>query len=154
MNFLGSLALRPKMAPTYDLSELLAVSLTAAVVALWVQAAGGAFSPLALVACMAVFLAFYLVGTLLAAWRPLAEGVSFDLPLRLLVGYAVVNTTLYALAWLSPLGIIANFGILLALATSLFVAMRPVRKPSADDSVGLLVLGLSLAAATLWCPSQ
>jgi hypothetical protein len=138
------------MKPTYSVSDLAAVSLTAAVVAVWAEAAGGSFSFLALVACEAVFLAFYLVGSLFAGWRPLAAGVLFDLPLRLLVGYATVNTALLALAWLSPLGIIANFGILLALAASLFVAAKPVRRQS-DDSVGLLVLGVCLAAATLWC---
>jgi hypothetical protein len=138
------------MAPTYSVSDLVAVSLTAAVVAVWVEAAGGSFSLLALVACEATFLAFYLVGSLFAGWRALAAGVLFDLPLRLLVGYAAVNTALFVLAWLSPLGIVANFGILLAVAASLFVATRPVRRQS-DDSVGLLVLGVSLAAATLWC---
>jgi hypothetical protein len=138
------------MAPTYSVSDLVAVSLTAAVVAVWAEAAGGSFSLLALVACEAAFLAFYLAGSIFAGWRPLATGVLFDLPLRLLVGYAAVNTALFVLAWLSPLGIIANFGILLAVAASLFVATRPVRRQS-DDSVGLLVIGLSLAAATLWC---
>ena len=150
-NILGFLALRPNIAPTYSVSDLLAVSLTAAVVALWAEAAGGSFSLLALVACEAAFLAFYLVGSLFAGWKPLAMGVLFDLPMRLLVGYAAVNTALLVLAWLSPLGIIANFGILLAVAASLFVATKPVRKPSPDDSVGLLVLGVGLAAATLWC---
>jgi hypothetical protein len=169
---------RPNMAPTYSVSDLVAVSLTAAVVAVWAEAAGGSFSLLALVACEAAFLAFYLVGSLFAGWRALTAGVLFNLPLRLLVGYAAVNTALFLLAWLSPLGIIANFGILLAVAASLFVATRPVRKPNgvaweaaelcsartiagrdgnplrvsiSDDSVGLLVLGVSLAAATLWC---
>jgi hypothetical protein len=150
-NILGFLALRPAGAPTYSVSDLAAVSLTAAVGAVWAEAAGGSFSLLALLACEAVFLSFYLVGSLFASWRPLAAGVLFDLPLRLLVGYAVVNTALLVLAWLSPLGIMANFGILLAVAASLFVATRPVCKASGEGSVGLLVLGLSLAAATLWC---
>jgi hypothetical protein len=139
------------MKTTYSVSDLAAVSLTAAVVAIWAEAAGGSFSLLALIACEAVFLAFYLVGSLFACWRTLATGVRFDLPLRLLVGYAVVNTALYVLAWISPLGIMANFGIVLALAAALFVAMKPVRRAGEDDSVGLLVLAVSLAAATLWC---
>jgi hypothetical protein len=129
---------------------MVAVSLTAAVVAVWAEAAGGSFSLLALVACEAVFLAFYLVGSLFAGWGSLAAGVLFDLPLRLLAGYAVVNTALLVLAWLSPLGIIANFGILLALAAAMFVAVRPAREEG-QASVALLVLGLALAAATLWC---
>ena len=138
------------METTYSVSDLVAVSLTAAVVAVWAEAAGGSFSLLALLACEAVFLAFYLVGSIFAGWRAVAAGVLFDLPLRLLVGYAAVNTVLLLLAWLSPFGIVANFGILLGVAAALFVAMKPVRKQS-DDSVGLMVLGLSLAAATLWC---
>ena len=150
-NILGFLALRPKLTPTYSVSDLVAVSLAAVLVAVWAEAAGGSFSILAFVACEAAFLAFYLAGSLFAGWRPLAAGILFDLPLRLLVGYAAVNTALFVLAWLSPLGIIANFGILLAVAASLFVAARPVRRPSGEDSVGLLVLGVCLAAATLWC---
>jgi hypothetical protein len=144
-------ALRPTLAVTYSASDLVAVSLTAAVVAVWTAVAGGGFSLLALFACEAVFLSFYLVGTLFAAWRPFATDILFDLPLRLLMGYAVVNTALLVLAWLSPLGIIANFSILLAAAIALFVAMRPARKPSRDGSVGFLAVGLSLIAATLWC---
>ena len=50
-----------------------------------------------------------------------------------------------------PLGIVANFGLLFAAAAALFVAARPVRQQRKEDSVGLLVVGLSLAAATLWC---
>ena len=148
---LNFLALRPNVAPTYSVSDLIAVSLTAAAVGVWAGAAGGSFSLLALVACEAAFLAFYLVGSLFAGWRPLAAGILFDLPLRLLMGYVAVNTALLVLAWLSPLGIVANFGILLAVAASLFVAMRPERRQSGDNPVGLLVIGVSLAAATLWC---
>ena len=120
--------------------------------AAWAAVAGGSFSVRALVVCEAVFLAFYLVGSLFAAWRPLAAGALFDLPLRLLMGYAAVNTALLVLAWLSPLGIIANFGIVVVVvAAALFVAARPVRQERRENSVGLLVVGLSLAAATLWC---
>ena len=142
---------RPSTAPTYSAVDLVAVSLIAAVVAVWVEAAGGTFSFLALLACEAVFLAFYLVGSLVAGWRALAAGVLFELPLRLLVGYAVINTALMMLAWLSPLGIVANFGILFAIAAAIFIAARPAKKQSPDDTVGLLVIGLSLIAATLWC---
>jgi hypothetical protein len=149
-DILGFFRRRPNFAPTYSTSDLVAVSLVAAVVAVWIEAAGGSFSLRALVACEAVFLVFYLAGSLFSAWRGLAAGVLFDLPLRLLVGYAVVNTALLGLAWLSPLGIVANFGILLAITVALFVAARPAHE-EAGSSVGLLVLALSLAAATLWC---
>ena len=97
------------MTLTYSLSDLAVASLAAAVVAAWAAVAGGAFSVRALVACEAAFLAFYLVGSLFAAWDALAAGALFDLPLRLLMGYAAVNTALLVLAWLSPLGIVANF---------------------------------------------
>ena len=142
-------ALRTK-AVTYSVADLVAVSLIAAVVAVWAAVAGGAFSILALVACEAVFFAFYLVGSIFAGWRSLAEGVLFDLPLRLLVGYAVVNTALLVLAWLSPLGIFTNFVILLAIATLVFVA-TPLQKQSRGDSASLWVVGICLGATTLWC---
>jgi hypothetical protein len=143
---------RLNLATTYSASDIVAVALVAAVVALWSKAAGGASWFLALVACEAVFFAFYLVGSLFAGWRRLAEEVLFDLPLRLLMGYAAVNSALFVLAWLSPLGIIASFGIVLAVAAGLFVATRPVRDrgPSAS-AAGIIALGISLAAATLWC---
>ena len=82
----------------------------------------------------------------------MAAGALFDLPLRLLMGYAAVNTALLVLAWLSPLGIIANFGIVFA-GRGRAVRRRADRCGNArpEDSVGLLVVGLSLAAATLWC---
>jgi len=139
----------------YSLSDLAVASLAAAVVGVWAMLAGGSFSVRALVVCEVAFLAFYLVGSLFAAWRPVAAGALFDLPLRLLIGYAAVNTALLVLAWLSPLGIVANFGIvvgvLVAVAAALLVAVRPVRRARRADSVGLVVVGLSLAAATLWC---
>ena len=147
----GSLARRPNVTLTYSGSDLAAVALAAAVVAVWAAVAGGAFSLRALAACEVAFLAFYLSGSLFAAWGPLAAGALFDLPLRLLMGYAAVNTALLVLAWISPLGIVANFGLLFAGAAALFFAARPVRRRRKEDSIGLLVVGLSLAAATLWC---
>ena len=121
------------------------------VVTAWAAAAAGAFSIRALLASEATFLAFYVVGSLFAAWGRLAAGALFDLPLRLLTGYAVVNTALLALAWLSPLGIVANFGVVFVVAAGLFVATKPARRPSRADSLGVVAVGLSLAAATLWC---
>ena len=136
--------------PTYSASDLGAVSLAAVVVTAWATAAGDSFSLRSLFVCEAAFLSFYLVGSLFAAWTALAAGALFDLPLRLLTGYAAVNTALLALAWLSPLGILANFGAVLAVAVALFLAARPVRRRR-DDSAGLLAVALSLAATTLWC---
>ena len=139
------------MTLTYSGSDLAVAALAAAVVAVWASVAGGAFSLPALAACEVAFLAFYLAGSLFAAWGSLAAGAVFDLPLRLLMGYAAINTALLVLAWLSPLGIVANFGLLFAGAAALFVAAGPIRQRRREDSVGLLLVGLSLAAATLWC---
>jgi hypothetical protein len=116
---------------TYSLSDLAGAALVGAVVAVWATVAGESFSVRALVACEAAFLAFYLVGSLFAAWAPLAVGALFDLPLRLLMGYAAVNTALLGLAWLSPLGIVANFGVVLLVAAALFAAGRSACSPSA-----------------------
>ena len=139
------------MSPTYSVTDLVAVSIGALVAGIWVTVAGGSFSLLALIACQAVFFSFYLAGSLCAGWRSLAVGVAFDLPLRLLVGYGIINTLLFALSWLSPLGIVANFALLSAIAIALFVVKKPLRTKSAEGSVGLLAFGASLAAATLWC---
>jgi hypothetical protein len=135
---------------TYSTADGVAVALLAAVVAAWAGVAGGSFSWGALLACEAMFFAFYLVGSLLAGWANLAAGALFDLPLRLLVGYAVVNTALLVLAWLSPLGILANFGILLLLATLALVSTRE-RKRVPANAASLWAVGLSVAATTLWC---
>jgi hypothetical protein len=135
---------------TYSKTDLLAVSLIAVVTAIWAGVAGGAFSFRALVACEALFLAFYLVGSLLAGWKALAAGVLFDLPLRLLLGYGVVNTALLALAWLSPLGILANFAFAFALAVLVLVAAGARKQVSASNT-GLWVVVICLGATTLWC---
>jgi hypothetical protein len=138
------------MTVTYGKWDLIAVSLVAAVVAVWAALAGGAFSFRALLACEALFFSFYLVGSLLACWKPLSEGVLFDLPLRLLVGYGVVNTALLVLAWLSPLGIIANFCVLSTLAMLLFI-FAGERRRTEGDPASLWVVGLCVAATALWC---
>jgi hypothetical protein len=143
--------LRDKTAVTYSLADLGAVFVMATVVALWVAAAGGAFSPLVLLATAAALLSFYMAGSFVAGWARLSEGLLFDLPLRVLVGYAIVNTALLLFAWLSPLGIVGNFSLLFALAALLFLAARPVRKPWREGHPGLLALALTLLATSLWC---
>ena len=135
---------------TYSTLDLALVSIIAAVVATWPAVAGGFFSVRALLASEAIFFAYYLTGSLLAAWKSLATGVLFDLPLRLLVGYGVINTGLLVLAWLSPLGIIANFGILLVIAIFAFFGARH-RKRIRGNSASLWAIGISAIATTLWC---
>jgi hypothetical protein len=138
------------MTVTYGRLDLIAVSLVAALVSVWAAIAAQTFSFRALVACEALFFSFYLVGSLLAAWKPLTEGLLFDLPLRLLVGYGVVNTALLVLAWLSPLGIVANFCVLLAIAMLLLFSAGERRRVEGNPA-SLWVVGLCAAATTLWC---
>lgn len=144
-------AIRPPLTPSYSRSDLATLSVVGMVVGAWTACCNGSFSLLALLTCEAALLAFYLVGSLLASWRSFAAGIRFDLPLRLLAGYTTVNTALFALAWVSPLGIIANFCILLAGALALFIGRRPVREHGSTDVAGLWAVTICLAAATLWC---
>ncbi len=135
---------------TYSKADLVTVALIAAVVSVWAASAGGAFSILALLACEVMFFAFYLTGSLFGGVQSLAKGVLFELPLRLLVGYAVVNTALLVLAWLSPLGIIANFAIVLAMVALAFFSTRK-REQSKSSAASLWAIGICAVATTLWC---
>jgi hypothetical protein len=139
-----------RLTVSYSKSELCTVALVAAVVAVWAAVAGGRFSLRALLACEAIFFAFYLVGSLCAGIPRLATGVRFELPLRLLVGYAVVNTALLVLAWFSPLGILANFAGLVALVLLVFFTHSEWKLRSVEPA-SLWVVGISLVATTLWC---
>lgn len=140
----------PRLVLSYSAAELSAVALLGAAVAAWSGLAQGAFSVRALLACEVVFFSLYLVGSLVSGCRALAAGIAFDLPLRLVVGCGVVSTALFALAWLSPLGMVANFGGLLAL-TLLFAARLPQRRQVRAASASLLAVGLCVIATTLWC---
>jgi hypothetical protein len=143
--------LRPEMPPSYSIPDLVGTGVTAAVVAAWTSVCGDRFSLAVFLTCQVVFLAFYLTGSLVSAWRPIAGGVLFDLLLRLVVGYVAINTALFVLAWISPFGIIANFGILFGTVASLFVAARPIRRTERTQQASLWALGIALAATTLWC---
>ncbi len=138
------------MTVTFSVGDIMTVALLAALVATWAAGAAGSFSAATLLACEVVFFAFYLTGSLFAAWTSLAAGVLFDLPLRLLVGYGVVNTALLAMAWVSPLGMIANFCVLLIVPAFLLVAAGE-RKCARQSSVTLLAVGVCAVATTLWC---
>jgi hypothetical protein len=134
---------------TYHTGDLLAVSVMALVVSGWAAVAGKGFSLGVLLASEALFLAYYLTGSLMAGWTSLSTGVRFDLPLRLLLGYGIINTALLALAWLSPLGIIANFAILFVLVAVMFLARRP-RKLEQVQAASYWVIALGLIATTIW----
>ena len=135
---------------TYSNQDLVAVALIAGVVAVWAAAAGGGFSFSAFVACEVLFFSFYLTGSLVAGVKTLANGILFDLPLRLLVGYAVVNTTLLVLAWLSPLGIILNFTVILTIVTLASFATRR-KKQRTGSPASLYAVSVCVLATTLWC---
>lgn len=135
---------------TYSKSDLAAVSLIGATLATWLAVAGGAFSLRALLACEALFFAFYFTGSIFASIPALATGTSFELPLRLLFGYAVVNTALFALAWVSPLGIVSNFGVLLGLTLAVFFRAKR-RAEVRSSSASLWLIPLCLLATSLWC---
>ncbi|HWA71028.1 MAG TPA: hypothetical protein VG937_01765 [Polyangiaceae bacterium] len=136
-------------AVSYSNADLLAVALVALVVSVWAAVAGAGFSLLVLLACEALFFAFYLVGSLFAGRGALAKGIQFDLPLRLLLGYAVVNSALLALAWLSPFGMVANLGGVLLLVLGGIAFSR--RERVSSSAASLCFLALCLLAVTLWC---
>ncbi len=135
---------------TYSRADVLAVAVIGAMVSAWAGLATSSFSIMALLACEAMFFAYYLAGSLVAASRVMARGVLFELPLRLLVGYAIVNTAQLALAWLSPLGTVTNFGIVLGLLTLGFLAARRHERQEGSPA-SLWVVGLCAVATTLWC---
>jgi hypothetical protein len=145
-----SLRVLRNLAVTYSRTDLLVVSLIAITITGWAAVAGAGLSVRALVACEATLFAYYLVGSLVASVRPLTEGILFDLPLRLLVGYGVVNTALLVLAWTSPFGIVLNFALLVVIAGLVFF-VADKRECRRGDSAGVWAVALCLLASTLWC---
>jgi len=136
---------------TFRVSDLIAVAAVATVLAVWTSVAAGHFSPAAWLGCEAICFVLYGAGTIVSSWSPLTTGIRFDLPLRLLFGYLIINTSLFALSVLSPLGIVANFSLLALLVALLLVLRRPIRVREPWRTPDLAVLVLALAAATLWC---
>jgi hypothetical protein len=135
---------------TWSKADVVAVALIAATLATCVAVGQGTFSFGALAAAEMIFFGFYLVGSVIASWTPLAAGVSFDLPLRLLVGYVVVNTAMLGLAWGSPLGIVAHF--LLVVSPALFVLLAAGRRQLVPGTpASWWLVGLLVVATTLWC---
>jgi hypothetical protein len=135
---------------SYNKPDLVAVALIGLVVASWAAVAAGAFSMLVLGACEVLFFTFYVTGSIVAGFPALGKGVRFELPLRLLVGYGIINTALLVLAWGSPLGMLVNFGILLAAVMSVFFAGKK-RECGQGQPASLWVVGIGLIATSLWC---
>jgi hypothetical protein len=140
--------LRPTTLSSVD---LVLVTSIATVVSIWAGLAAGEVSVAAWLCCEAVFVAFYLAGSLVSASRPIATGVLFDLPLRLLVGYALVNTALFALAWILPLSIAGDFALVSVLLVAALLATRPVLVRGGSATAGRWAIVLALVGATLWC---
>jgi len=118
----------------------------------WTWTATGSYSWIVPGVFLMTCVAFYLAGTALLAGRKLREEFPGDFPLRLIAGYAVLNTALFLLAWVSPLSIQAN-SLLLLLATLVgFGLLRPTfeRKLPVSAIAPLACCVLSLAGATLW----
>jgi hypothetical protein len=136
---------------TFRVSDLVAVAAVATVLAVWTSVAAGHFSPAAWLGCQAICFVLYGAGTLVSSWSSLGTGIRFDLPLRLLFGYLTINTSLFALSVLSPLGIVANFSLLALVVAVLLILRRPMRVREPWRTPDLAVLVLALAAATLWC---
>jgi len=141
----------PSPSGTFRVADLVVVAAVATVLAAWISVAAGHFSAAAWLGCQALCFVFYGAGTAVSSWSSLGTGIRFDLPLRLLFGYLTINTSLFALAIVSPLGIVANFSLLALLVALLLVLRRPMRVREPWRTPDLAVLLLALAAATLWC---
>ncbi len=135
---------------TYSRSDLVAVALLSATVSAWVASAAGEASLGLVVACAFSFFSFYLVGSLFAGFASAFRGVRFELPLRLLLGYAVVNTLLMALAWVSPLGMLGNFAVIQLVAVAI-LALSPKRSLYRPSRASHWAVALCALATTLWC---
>ena len=117
----------PSPSGTFRVADLVVVAAVATVLAAWISVAAGHFSAAAWLGCQALCFVFYGAGTAVSSWSSLGTGIRFDLPLRLLFGYLTINTSLFALAIVSPLGIVANFSLLALLVALLLVLRRPMR---------------------------
>jgi hypothetical protein len=149
----GSPALAgPTSSLTVSWPDLAMVALCAGCFAAWTWFVTGTRSLSVPAICTAACVTFYLAGGIVSRWRDLCAGIVFDVPLRLLVGYAVVNTALFALVWLSPLSLRIGFWLVAAAAVLGFLAMRPrfERGAKADALPAFLCCAVSLGAATLW----
>jgi len=135
---------------TCSRADLAAITLIALTMTLWVALAGTASPVRVFTVCEGVLATLYLVGSLVASARVLAQDLSFELPLRLLTGYVVVNTALLALAWLSPLGLLLDFALLAAVALALFASAR-ARSLANGDRGTLAFVAFALLATSWWC---
>src|SRR5205823_1510143 len=123
-------------------TELIGVVACALTFTLWNVAAEGALTLRA-----AVFFPLLCLGCVLAgrpAARLAATEAAHDLPTIFLLGFLLLNSGLYLLAWISPFSIVVNALILLAIVL-VWGAVGPGaasdRPSPAADRAGLLALG-------------
>ena len=102
-------------------------------------------------ALLAICAACALAGTLLLHWSVLSAGVRLGFPARFIAGYVVVSSSLFALAWVSPLPIGVNFAVVSAVLVVLSLALRLRFLRGEPLAVPVLAATLvSLVAALLW----
>ncbi len=119
----------------------------------WTCAAEGRWSAGVLVAWTAISIAFYGAGAVASRWTSLWRGIPMEFPLKLLVGFVIVNTAVLSLAWIAPRLVAPGFVTLMVAVLVALAWMRPsidlgVRTSAAP---AFLVTLLSLLAATFWC---
>jgi hypothetical protein len=138
---------RPALAAT-DGAALAAVALVGTA---WLAVPAGLPSPGALGALAASLAAWWLAGTVLAGTRVLRGLIPWGLPATLLLGFAVVNTSLFLLAWATPFPIGGNFALIAAAIAGVTALRRPRLERGGMESVpGVVAVLVAVAGATLW----
>ncbi len=139
-----------RLTVTHNVPDLVTVFVLGLLVALWAARAGGSFSFLVLLACEVSLFAYYAAGSLLSALPAIGAGILFELPLRLILGYAAINTTMLVLAWVSPLGMTGNFLSVVALLLLAQGKLRHRVKKHASTA-SYWAMAICFVGATLWC---
>jgi hypothetical protein len=135
---------------TYSRADLVTVGLLGLLVSAWAALASQEASFATLLACEMAFFSFYLVGCLIVSWISDLRGLLFELPLRLLLGYAAVSSLLIPLAWLSPLGMAGNLTVINLGAAALVAAIKR-KKTYTSSPASSWAVCLCAVATTLWC---
>jgi hypothetical protein len=113
--------------------------------------AAGSGTPAIAAALLAVCGSCYLAGSMLLCWPVLRTGTWIDFPLKFLAGYVVVSTSLFALAWLSPLSIGVNFALLVTALLAGAAALRPTfQLRGARPGPAAVATLVAIIAALLW----
>jgi hypothetical protein len=110
-------------------------------------------------AFFAVFeLACVLAGRVVIRLAAPRGAVATDFATSFLIGFFLISTALLLLALLSPLGLVADSAVLLAVIVALAAPLsRETPRPRGGESVDfwcVMAVAISLAAATLWCQTS